>query len=327
MVANLTIPTKRLYMLAAAQALDNIVVVSDGDPKLFGLATYMDNGIEKHAIGAPDVMARFLLCQVSTQLQFRPEISQTLKQLIIESEITDLAKTGSPYDGSASAYLDSLISKLEYKKVDSTIPADANGNKQNVLWPYPHITSYSDQCPDLYSSEFHTNLYAATAWHQGSSPSTKTSKLKKASTASKSKVQPAKATTVVNENSVTAGYKAGVIIAVQYLQSANGNAIVMATEFAKLVESKMPGTFMAQATTKNPDGLVHPLTLAIPGATWNSPRAVKGYIQPNDFGHFILLRELLGFHNKVIPERVLSPELAATLVSLKAATISKNVSN
>ena len=327
LVANLSIPTKRLYMLAAAQALDNIVVVNGGDPKLFGQATYIENGIEKHAMGAPDVLARFLLCQISTQLQFRSEIPQALKQLVIESEITNLANIGSPYDGSASTYLDVLISKLEYSKVDSTIPVDATGVKPLVLWPYPHVTSYTDQCPDLYQSDYHTNLYAAADWNTKSMSAAKPSKLKKSSTVPKPTTTTTKATPLANENSVTAGYQAGVQLAIQYLQAANGNALTMASEFAKSVEEKMPGTFTAQPTAKNPNGLLHPLTLLIPNANWNSPRAAKGFIKPIDFGHFIVLRELLGFQNKPKKDRVLPPELINIIATLKAASISKNVTN
>ena len=317
LVGNLTIPVKRLYMLATAQALDSVTVVAGGIPTSFGQTMYLHNNIEKHAIGAPDTLARLLLAHISTQLQFRPEMTQAFKSLVNEKEITEFANQGHVYDGSASTYLDNLISKLQHNKIETKVDVDSSGFTPAVLFPYPKVTKYTVHCVELRTNDLHTNLFVGV-------PTSKlpTKKLKSAKTPKLSPIS--KPLQQTNENNVTAGYKEGVTVALQCLKSANGNAIVMATEFAKHVNKLVPA-FTAQA--KNPDALLHPLTLSITDATWQQPMAKGTFLAPLNFGQFIVLRELLGFKNKVNKERILPPELSSLISILNVATISKNVTN
>ena len=108
--------------------------------------------------------------------------------------------------------------------------------------------------------------------------------------------------------------------------SCQRNAIVAATEFAKLVQKDVPA-FTVQGTAKNPDALLHPLTLITPLGTWSQPMAKGAFITPAHFGQFIVLRELLGFKNKANKDRLLPPELKNIIPTLSVATISNNVTN
>ena len=322
-VGNISIPVKRVYMLQTSQALDDISVIAGGTPSSFGQSVYQLNNVEKHAIGAPDSLARLLLAHISTQLQFRPEMTQAFKHLVNEKEISAFAQQGPVYDGSASAYLDKLITQLQHTKVESFVVPDSNGNSPAVLFPYPTLTKYTAHCVELRTNDLHTNFFAGKPIEKSAAKNLVKSKV---SSASKSKAPDIKSTQQANEANVTAGYQAGVSRALQCLTAANGNAIVAATEFAKLVQKDVPA-FTVQGTAKNPDALLHPLTLFTPLGTWSQPMAKGAFIAPAHFGQFIVLRELLGFKNKANKDRLLPPELKNIIPTLSVATISNNVTN
>ena len=123
-------------MLQTSQALDDISVIAGGTPSSFGQSVYQLNNVEKHAIGAPDSLARLLLAHISTQLQFRPEMTQAFKHLVNEKEISAFAQQGPVYDGSASAYLDKLITQLQHTTVESFVVPDSNGISPAVLFHF-----------------------------------------------------------------------------------------------------------------------------------------------------------------------------------------------
>ena len=59
------------------------------------------------------------MAHISTQLQFRPEMTQALKLFVNEKEISAYAKQD-------SAYLNNLIIKIQHNKVESEISADGS---------------------------------------------------------------------------------------------------------------------------------------------------------------------------------------------------------
>ena len=154
-------------MLSASAALDLVTILLGGVPQAFGFMVYHINGILKHAIGSPNVIAKILLGHLQSQLKFEPALSDGLQKHVNEDEIKIFTNT--PFDENnkdAEVYLHNLINKLDKGCVVTDTAAAFLAHGSNNLAPvtlydYPQINHFANAIPEFTNMMVSTNLLAS----------------------------------------------------------------------------------------------------------------------------------------------------------------------
>ena len=319
MLANINLIQKHLFMLSAAAALDLVTILLGGVPQAFGLMIYHSNGIVKHAIASPNVLAKVLLGHLQSQLKFEPGICEGLQKHVNEDEIKAFLNT--PFDENnkeAEVYLANLIKTFEKGMVatDTATAYRAQGSSVTapiLLYEYPTVNHFMNAIPEFTNLVVTTNLYAS---HR---PSVKPAVLGKPPhgpkrSAEKDTKQQFDKTDA--QKKCKEGFDAGVKKASELLTTNKGDHIKMAIDMAKHIQSMKP-IFKTTDSKKDSMNLFFPLEFVNDKFTWQLPAARGGeFLDGNFLGQFIVLRGLLGYKNS--QDKQLPTSLHSSILVVKA---------